>query len=73
MVPDEERVFRLSVAMIVLTGLAVLVRFLTRAGSKMSLAAEEWWVFSSLAFYYVYMGLQIYSKYYRFSYMPTLS
>ena len=57
----DDQVFRLSIAMIVLTGLSVIVRFLTRARLKITLATEEWWILLSLAFYYTYMGLQIWS------------
>lgn len=59
---SNDEVLRLSIAMIILTGLSVFLRLLLRAHSKVSFGAEDWWVLSSLVFYYAYMALQIWSK-----------
>lgn len=58
-----EQIIRISGAMIALTGLAVILRFITRVRSKAALAADDWWVVASLVFFYVYMGIQIWGKY----------
>ena len=59
---DGEKILGLSVAMIILTGLAVVLRFITRLRTKASLAADDWWAVTSLVFYYTYMGLRLWSK-----------
>lgn len=60
----------ITVAMMVLTILAVILRFLTRARSKAPFAADDWWVVASLAVFIVYMSLQIHSK--RFDHLSEL-
>jgi hypothetical protein len=61
-----------TVAMMVLTILAVFLRFLTRARSKASFAADDWWVVASLAVFIVYMSLQIHSKRFNHLHGPLL-
>lgn len=59
---DGEQIYCLSLVMIVLTGLAVFLRFMTRAQSSAVFAADDWWLLISLSSYYAFMGLQIWSR-----------
>ena len=61
--PDGESIYRVSIAMTILSGIAVFLRFLTRLQVKASPAADDCWVVAALVFYYTYMGLQLWSEY----------
>ena len=43
----------LSIIMVILTGLAVLLRFIVRAMSKASFGADDWWALVSVGCFYV--------------------
>jgi len=62
-IPARSSILHLNVAMIVVTGVAVSVRFLIRARSKASFAGDDWWLLSSLVSFYVFMGIQTWCKY----------
>ena len=68
-----EQILRLAIAMIILTGLATLLRFLTRVHSRASFAADDWWLLVALACFYTCMGLQIWSKLYVSSSVTPLN
>lgn len=55
-------IIRLMVVMTVLTGLAVLLRFLARTRTGTPYAADDFWIAASLVFFYSYMGLQTWSR-----------
>lgn len=60
--PDGDKIIRLSVAMTILAGIAVFLRLLARPRTGASYAADDGWIAASLALFYAYMGLQIWSK-----------
>ena len=62
LIPAGESIFRLCIAMTVLTGLAIILRFFIRATSKASFAADDWWALASVAFYHANIGIQLWCK-----------
>lgn len=62
-----EAIFGLAVAIAALVGVAVSLRFVARAQTKATYAADDWWVVISVAFFYMGIGLLISSKWCLFS------
>ena len=62
--PDSNGIFSLSIIMLILTGLAVLLRLVAvKAITKLPFAAEDWWLLFSLISFYAYMGIQLWCRY----------
>ena len=57
-----ELLLRLSIILIILTGVAVFLRFLARVHSRAPLAADDWWILVALICFYGCMSLQIWSE-----------
>ena len=55
-------VIRSSVAMMILTGLAVFLRFYSRTRTRTCYAADDWWILASLLIFYTFMGLSLWSQ-----------
>lgn len=54
--------FNLALTLVVISSIAVLLRFLARARTKAKYAADDWWILVALLLYYVYFGVGIWSK-----------
>ena len=61
---EGEAVFRVSLAMMILTALAVLLRILSRIKSSASFAVDDLWVGVSLVLFYIDLSLILWSKSY---------
>lgn len=68
----SDSVIGLNIAMILLTGIAVSLRFMIRAKSKASFAADDWWLLPSVIFFYTSMGTQFWCEYFPSATMPLV-
>ena len=61
-IPARGPILHLSIAMIILTGIAVFTRSIIRVHSKAPFAADDWWLFLSIFCFYTYQGILIWCK-----------
>lgn len=58
---NGDAIIRSTAIMVVLSTISVGLRFLARARTKAKTGADDWWAVTSLIFFDLYMGLQIWS------------
>lgn len=61
--PDAQTVMGVGLTFAILSGVAVLLRLLTKTETKASFALDDWWIIAALAIFYVTVGLEIRGKF----------